>query len=239
MEVLFDFQHTKDFDELWLVLKRALSKYEIESAIYAIGYSSEAISQLGLEKSSWYHCDHPVDYRDYFGDDFQINDDVTAEHCLIGTTPLVWRDSYAEYEMNKRQIDFQEESKSIGMAVGVTLPLRFGQHGLGGVGLNAACNEKEFDKIWGERSEEILRITSYFDEFARSKHLESQYYLSNREKEVLKWLAIGLKTHEIAEKIGNAVSTVEKQIRSARSKLRARTNEQAVAKALVMCLIEV
>ncbi len=64
------------------------------------------------------------------------------------------------------------------------------------------------------------------------------YLLSDREVEVLTWLIVGKNTRAIAEKLESSTSTVEKQIRSARQKLNARNNEQAVTKALMLGLIK-
>lgn len=64
------------------------------------------------------------------------------------------------------------------------------------------------------------------------------YSLSDREIEVLTWLIVGKNTRAIAEKLESSTSTVEKQIRSARRKLKARNNEQAVTKALMLGLIK-
>lgn len=56
--------------------------------------------------------------------------------------------------------------------------------------------------------------------------------LTVREREVLKWLANGLRTTEIAYKMKIAEVTVHKHLRTLRRKLNARTREQAVAIAL-------
>ncbi len=52
------------------------------------------------------------------------------------------------------------------------------------------------------------------------------------------WLSFGLRTQEIGEKLGTSYRTVEKQMASARNKLDARSNEQAVAKAITLGIIE-
>jgi DNA-binding CsgD family transcriptional regulator len=56
--------------------------------------------------------------------------------------------------------------------------------------------------------------------------------LSRREREVLLYLALGLKTQRIAERLQLAEVTVRKYFQSARLKLGARTREQALARAI-------
>ncbi|ODS22886.1 hypothetical protein AB835_11855 [Candidatus Endobugula sertula] len=59
-----------------------------------------------------------------------------------------------------------------------------------------------------------------------------------REKEVLCWMVAGCKSaREVAGKIGTDTSTVSDQIKSVRDKLGARSNSQAVFKALNFGLI--
>lgn len=61
--------------------------------------------------------------------------------------------------------------------------------------------------------------------------------LSPREKQCLTYLALGLRPRDLAQKIGISEKTVEKQIVSARKKLRASTREQAVAIAITSKLL--
>jgi len=62
--------------------------------------------------------------------------------------------------------------------------------------------------------------------------------LSPREREALQWLASGLQTARIAERMGLAIPTVEKHLAGARARLGARTREQALAIALARREIE-
>ncbi|MCC3862675.1 response regulator transcription factor [Pseudemcibacter aquimaris] len=61
--------------------------------------------------------------------------------------------------------------------------------------------------------------------------------LSKREKECLEYLAQGLRYQQIAFQLGTSVRTVEKQISSARIKLKAATIPQAVAIAVSDSLV--
>ena len=61
--------------------------------------------------------------------------------------------------------------------------------------------------------------------------------LSPREKECLLWVAQGLRSKQIADKLGLRPVTVELHLKNARTKLRAATREQAIAIALLNGLI--
>jgi DNA-binding CsgD family transcriptional regulator len=61
--------------------------------------------------------------------------------------------------------------------------------------------------------------------------------LSARQREVLSWLAAGLRNDRIAERMGITVTMVERHIALARRRLGARTREQAVARAVILGII--
>lgn len=63
--------------------------------------------------------------------------------------------------------------------------------------------------------------------------------LSKREQECLNLLAQGLRYQQVAFQLGTSVRTVEKQICSARIKLKATTVPHAIAIAIVQSLIKI
>ncbi|RSO58817.1 LuxR family transcriptional regulator [Acinetobacter lactucae] len=68
--------------------------------------------------------------------------------------------------------------------------------------------------------------------------LRENYALSPREKEVLKWTALGRKQSEIAEILKISERTVENHLRSVRKKLEVKSTAQAIACALKINEIE-
>ncbi|WP_288399166.1 PA1136 family autoinducer-binding transcriptional regulator [uncultured Acinetobacter sp.] len=79
--------------------------------------------------------------------------------------------------------------------------------------------------------------TAAFREIQRKKILKfprEKYVLTQREKEVLKWAAIGRKQFEIAEILKISERTVENHLRSIRKKLSVKSTGQAIASALLL-----
>jgi DNA-binding CsgD family transcriptional regulator len=68
---------------------------------------------------------------------------------------------------------------------------------------------------------------------ARARGRRDRGLLSPRERDCLLWLASGLRTREIAARMGLARVTVDLHLRNARRKLGAATLPQAVAKAVL------
>jgi len=74
------------------------------------------------------------------------------------------------------------------------------------------------------------------DELFRSSDglpFTKKHLLTDREKDVLRYLAIGLRPDRIAEKMNLKNATVNLHIQKARLRLGAKTREQALVKALI------
>jgi len=238
LDVFEGFQSASNTDELWNKLHKEFSQFGITSMFYGFTHSIKQVEEFGIIESMWHKTDHPEEYRNYFDDMFYINDDLSAIHCMYKTNPFVWHDKQQWGYATKQQEEFMHESFEFDMGIGVSVPFRFNQHGVGGIGLcTAEIGDKEFDQIWSENNDKIVSICNMFDEITRSGRMSDIYSLSPREKEVLTLLASGKKTQDIIESTKRSASTIEKQIRSARKKLKARNNEQAVVKALILNLI--
>ncbi len=234
------FTAAKDIDELWDILHDVLKPYGITSIFYGFGHSHKAVDINGIMESIWCKTSHPKEYCRYYEHKYYIDDDLSSIHCLTETTPFLWHDFSAWGNPTLRQKRFMHESWDYDMGVGVTLPFRFdNSRGIGGLGLAAAHTLPDaFDEMWDTHSETIQAITDSFNDRAL-KDCNFIFQLSPRELEVITLLAKGLAPSEISLKLGNSSSTVGHQIRNARKKLQAVSNEHAVAKALVFSIITV
>jgi len=235
------FNSATNLDDLWKKMRGSLENFGITSAFYGTTYDTnikQRAKEEGIIESLCHMIDHPKEYTEYFDGSFYIDDDLTAAHCITKTNPFIWHNKTQWGNPTSRQKELMLDSCAFGMEVGVSIPIRFNQSGIGGLGLCVAnVNEKDFEKIWQSNQNDIIKIGYMFDEFTRSNHMNEICPLTPREIEVLCWLASGKTTKVIAHKLGTASSTVDKQVRSAREKLGARNNEQAVIKALTFGLI--
>ena len=235
------FQSATDIDDLWAKMRLCLRQYGMTSAFYGVSHAINIVErhpQESIIDSIWYKTDHPKNYRDHFDNKYYIDDDLGAIHCLTNTNPFIWHDKSMWGSPTPRQEKFMLDSFDFKMGIGVTLPIRFDNFGYGGLGLCMGdMSERDFEQMWQTYSQQICAISYLFDEFMRSNHNEAIYPLSIREQEVLSWLAVGETAKSIAYKLGSTPSTVDKQIRTARQKLGARNNEQAITKAIIFKLI--
>lgn len=80
-------------------------------------------------------------------------------------------------------------------------------------------------------------IAAFHNNIQYSSLLPRERRLTPREQEILRWLAQGLMTKQIAEKTGTSASTVEKQLASARLRLAAGNNTNLLLKAMAYDLL--
>lgn len=102
-------------------------------------------------------------------------------------------------------------------------------------------NERQFNSALRSMEKEIVVAASFasisFHGLNYQQIGSENVSLSGREAECLLWLSKGEKQHEIADRMGLDIKTIEMHLRNARQKLSARSTPQAVAIAIVNRII--
>ena len=165
---------------------------------------------------------------------------MSCVHALKFLNPLFWDDESCLIDATPEQISVFRDSTDLGFGVGLTIStVAISPGHYGGIGLCAEnISNSEFDSLWQAKSVEIMQILNFLDFGMRRTHLPKMLGLSQREKEVLSWLAGGLRPDQIAERLSIGYRTVDKYINSSKQKLNASTRDQAVAKALIFNVIQ-
>lgn len=99
--------------------------------------------------------------------------------------------------------------------------------------------EAELERHKDEICSRLLAVGKIMDTAFLSKHIIGHYGLSARERDVLSWLAAGLRPDQIADRLGVGAGSVDKYIVNAKEKLSARTRDHAVARALILGLLNI
>ena len=228
-------------EELWDRLHKKLSTYGITAVFYGVSHVPLALKMDGSWDLFYFKTSYPESLLATDSDNFSINDDISAVHCTTKITPFFWNEKscWLSSEERKKRSAMDSYWYKEPLRVGVSIPLRFSNHGVGGIGMYAAnlsCDE--FDQEWDKSKDEIMAIAYIFDEIARAEFSELVgIKLSKREKEVISYLSEGYSAKKIANKIGTKPNTVQNQVAAAREKLHASNNVQLVTKALALSLI--
>jgi DNA-binding CsgD family transcriptional regulator len=118
------------------------------------------------------------------------------------------------------------------------------------MGLGSNLKPSELKSMIKDSAHEILIGSALVQSFLATENLDKvsngsyrhnpagPFSLSPREREVLNWLASGLRTDRIADRMDITNATVNFHLKSIKQKLAAKTREQALAIAIVQRLIE-
>lgn len=238
LNIYREFEVAESIDDLWNRFCLTLYEYKVTSVFYAIGHTTRGAREDGLFESTWFKSNHPEEYQQYFDSKFLAEDDHTVMHCLTSTSPYIWHDPIKFEEQTETQKKFVRKAREFNMGVGVTLPIRFNHFGIGGFGLcMGGLNEDEFDIIWNTHKNTLRAICHAFDEILRTNFMLEIYPLTQPEIDALSGLVEGKNIQTIANDLGKSPSTLEKQIRSARTKLGAKNDKQASVKAVILGII--
>jgi len=170
--------------------------------------------------------------------------DAVVAHGLVSDDPLTYAGLYGRAEsgmLNPAQTENHLTAREIGMRNGVAFALPDATMlTRGGISLEAAREETpvEFHKrLMNFYPELRLLVEMFHGSLQKSSLLDEARHPSPRENECLLWTSQGLRPQQIAHRLGTHPKTVDKQLQNARKKLNAKTNAQAVARAIVLGLI--
>jgi DNA-binding CsgD family transcriptional regulator len=160
--------------------------------------------------------------------------DPFARNCLTGTTTHTTGIGHFEDHEHLTQMELDQiaqGSASLGVRTGMSVTIRPDAHG-SGVGLNLMTdyNRADFSQLRAEyegtwRAWCQLLYAGLNAQSAKNQPLP----LTRKQLDCLAYFSDGLRTSEVAYKMGLSESTVELHVRNARLSLNARTRDQAVA----------
>ncbi|WP_171182278.1 LuxR family transcriptional regulator [Ruegeria sp. HKCCD8929] len=124
---------------------------------------------------------------------------------------------------------------------GITIPIRGPYGDVGMLSATRDCSKTEWQKLIRHVIGDLQSLAVHIHDSVMSSDKIHQLLhhptLSNREVEILQWVAAGKTQHDIGDILSISHRTVEVHLRSSREKLNALTTPQAVARAIRTGLI--
>ena len=225
-------------DHAWTATVRYLKTVGIEHVhyVYAPRRKPGGSSEVVLRRTT-----SPEWWLEHYKKSGFASVDPGIAHCARSSDPLLTGLDFAPPNAHPRQIAFHEESRALDIRNGVMIPLRLEQEDrFGAFACQTRFGRAELEH-WFTVTGSSLELAVFYADAKflslRRKADAKEVNLSRRECECLLWLSKGLRNERIAERMGISNSTVEMHLTHARSKLGARTREQALAKAIALRLI--
>ncbi len=225
--------------EIWRALKKSLHSYGVKFVNYAYGEPDDLVMFSNMS-SQWlaYYFDH------------YARTDFITDHCSKKDKPLFVDATYFNGETNLDQTNklMMTDIRDLGLrsAIGIPIPKPDSTY-LAGAGLLFDLGEKDCHDVLHRHGEEMSLLVNTMHRFIADHELQGNddlYFarhgkdqnrkdiLTTREKDVLRFLAVGLRPDRIAEKMDLQIPTIHMHIQKARRRLGASTREQAIATAL-------
>lgn len=213
-------------DESANYLMEARDRFNVLNLSYwFLGSSTQLPDRL-----TWFST-YNRDYMEMYMRDYTPIKDPAFNVCFTRLLPLDW-DEVRETDARVEPIHEMAEQYGIGRH-GVSFPIRDPGFGDALFSVNFECDDRHWMTIRQE-------IVNRFHLFAHFYHLRmkaiiadrpvtSEFDLSPREREVLKWAADGKTAWETAQLIGVSERAIRLYTENAMNKLRAKTKTQAVA----------
>lgn len=229
------FRTYKSLDEFHGHLKRLIDQLGFKGYLYGVLPNRiDAVS--GEDLSFVSQSTFEATWMEYYQDKGYAQQDYLVRHCLQPDAQLcVWQ--HAERHMTPAQRHIYRQALEAGCSNALTIPVKNHLGVTGAISVTADGNTDEFSWLLQSRGQALEMIANAFNE-AILDHFFVHYTgiwkpsLTEREIEVLRWLAGGYSNKQIADKLEIAFPTVRKHINSAKHKLGARNSVAACVMAL-------
>lgn len=225
----------------WETCHQALNDLGVSGVLYGVVPNALDVEINGLSNAGFFYNTYPDEWISAVEDTDPIDNDLVSDLVACGVSEVLWGDYESSEQLTKEQQRQFELDDDVGLRYGASLSLDHSPRGgrASGIGLwvEGARTAEDFNHYWAEHREWLRQMSHILDEGLRDAHADFLVQLTPREKDCLTYLSIGLRPVEICFRLRISEKTFEKYIKGAKSKLRARTRDHAIAKALVLGVI--
>ena len=164
--------------------------------------------------------------------------------CFGGTLPFEWARVQASERLNDKERAAWGYLADFGLARGMTIPIHLPNGKFAVVSAIVDKANADWSAIYEGSYENMFHMSHVFHGtitergFADQVEVALPTILSPRERECLRWAALGKTSPEIAMILDRSVDTVRLHIKNAMLKLDASTRTHAVAKAVQLGVLE-
>lgn len=190
-----------------------------------------------------FHHTYPKEWESVSGTEDPLANDPATMLLLGGRRHVDWTEAGAAAPGFGPEAQRAHQGQlDLGMRFGATMQLGADRSGrlLSGmcVWFSDRPDHDAFHADWVRFGADIRRSLHLFDALARGDKAPTMIGLSARERDALSYLAAGYRSAEASWKMRISEKTFEKHVANAKEKLKAHTRDNAVAKALVLRLID-
>ncbi|WP_294119115.1 helix-turn-helix transcriptional regulator [Shimia sp.] len=207
------------------------------------GYPMVGLATPGkMTEATFFRHTYSAEWEEAVGKDRLLDEDISTELLLRGQEEIFWNDDPDSYDASPANRRLHQLENDLGMIWGQTLLLSHHSRNpvSSGIGLHIGHvrSDTEFFRYWKEHETSLRAVAEMLNSGMLQQHKDGVVRLSGREKDYIYWSALGLDRVQIADRLCISANTLNKPIASAKAKLKARNTSQAVAKAVLLGLVE-
>ena len=215
-------------EELLAYLQQACARYSVLN----LSYWFFGVSSAAADKPTWLST-YDEDYMTIYKRDFAPPRDPAFRTCFATLMPLDWGSIRNDSDLT-REIHHVAEQFGVGRQ-GISYPIRDLGSGVAMFSINFDCDDRHWVPVRNHLVNGFHLFAHYFhlrvSDVAGARHMMTDHDLSPREREVLKWAAVGKTAWETAQVLGVGERAVRLYTEKV-TKLGAKTKTQAVATAI-------
>jgi LuxR family quorum sensing-dependent transcriptional regulator len=221
-------EHCRSLDEVEGTIASTAAQYGL--FLYLLDDTKRKTVAAPLPESRLF-CNWPSDWRSRYIERKYVHQDPIARRATTTCEPFVWHDAILEGQ-NEQEADFMDEAASFGLGSGICIPICVAGRYVAGATLSGGDLDLSLPVVQKIRAL-ILLARDKFSRLTYSLSTMPLRRLSDRERQVLTWSALGKSAWEISSIIGISEVTAHKHVSSAMRKLNAVNKTHAVVTALL------
>ena len=244
MQVIEDFidasNKAQTVEALFDIYKEAMKLLGFDRLVFSLMTEHKAIQRRA---GHGILLNYPEDWMKYYTEkSFDIIDPV-RRHMYASPSTFTWEGIMQMPTMTENQRKFMNEGNEAKLLDGIGIPLRGPRGAIAGIGAASSAGgvetkNKNLLSYVNLLSQQFYTVYLVLEGQRIAKEEPHFVYLTDREQEVLKWLACGKTKSEIADIIEISEHTVHTYVRESLKKLDANNTTLGVLKALQMGLIQ-
>lgn len=214
------------------------------SLVDELGFDHFAYAALGFEagrRRKNIVVNYPLAWVSYYIDQDYLSYDPVIKRASDSFGPFLWCDIQRSDNLTPKQRRVLNEGSDFGLKHGATVPLHLPGGAMALLSVTSRESEKIFRDLWREHALSLQTATLYYHSAMENNLEQSKGFQGDRltagEREVLLWTARNKSISQISDMTVFSVNEVRRHLSSAMDKLRTRTKQHAVIKAITSGVI--
>ncbi|MEJ2687195.1 MAG: autoinducer binding domain-containing protein [Gammaproteobacteria bacterium] len=223
-------------DELFELFRRAVETIGIDQIVFSLMTDHAALNKRA---GHGILVNYPEDWMSYYTEQGYETLDPVRHYMFAAAGPFEWRTLISNPALTNKQKTFFNQAADAGLRTGFGIPLLGPRGALAGFGLASSAPDLDLDR--NALSYINLLAQQFYQVYLTLEgppRMDDPVYMTEREKEILKWSANGKTRGEIGAVLNISENTVDYHLRNVYRKLDTNNITVAVLNALRNGLIQ-